>query len=558
MNTISHTDRCRKKAWTSLNSLVETIETAPITLGSFSLSFLAIILVRLLIENGTNLFASEPLDYVLYEYSHTFLFFLLSFLVFLPIARLAGAASWTRAANLLLIGFLIIWSPPVIDKIIFGEHTFWSFYELDGISGLAYRFFHFFGDTPNIGITYGVRIEVALMSIGLGLYSFFRSRSPIRALRVLLLSYLVFFILGTFPSYIAILALAAEKGLFAVTEGDIAGFMLSPKRFFGHDIADPRMALSLRMSLAYAVLCVLAVGTFLYRTSRRTFFALLGNVRWPQIFWHGGLLFLGGGLATLYTGSDTDFDLFEILSMVSMTIAVISAWLASVVPNDLADRRIDALTNPDRPIPKRHLSESTYRSIGLLFFFVSILFSSIVSVKAALFLLAYQAIAWIYSAPPLRLKRIPFVATLLSAAAGMTVLFSGYSVLAPTQDISALPFPLLAFLFLCYAVTIPLKDFKDIRGDRSDGVITIPVLFGEEGGRYAVGTALFCCYVASPVALHDAGLFLPAFIFGSIAFLSVRRADRKRNQWVTLRSLPAWNMLFATVYGLIVLLFLVS
>ncbi|NTW75473.1 MAG: UbiA family prenyltransferase [Candidatus Moranbacteria bacterium] len=558
MKTISCTNSFRKKSCASLISLVESIETAPITLGSFSLSFLAIILVRLLIENGTNLFASEPLDYILYEYSHTLLFFLLSFLVFLPIARLAGAASWARATNLLLIGFLIIWSPPVIDKIIFGEHAFWSFYELDGISGLAYRFFHFFGDTPNIGITYGVRIEVALMSVGLGLYSFFRSRSWIRALGVLLLSYLVFFILGTFPSYIAILALATQKGLFGVTEGDIAGYMLSPKRFFGHNIADPRMALSLRMSLAYAILCVLAVGTFLFRSSRQTFLSLLGNVRWPQIIWHGGLLFLGGGLAAFYAGADMDFDLFEVLSIISMTIAVISAWLASVVPNDLADRHIDALTNPSRPIPKRHLSETLYRSIGLLFFFVSILFSSIVSVKAALFLLVYQAIAWIYSTPPLRLKRIPFVATFLSAAAGMTVLFSGYSVLAPTQDISAIPFPLLAFLFLCYAVTIPLKDFKDIRGDKADGVITIPVLFGEEGGRYAVGTALFCCYVASPVVLHDAGLFLPAFIFGSIAFLSIRRADRKRNRWLTLRSLPAWNILLATLYGFIVLLFLVS
>ncbi|NTW89421.1 MAG: UbiA family prenyltransferase [Candidatus Moranbacteria bacterium] len=558
MSNKSTLRRALKRLNKAITDLFEAIEAAPLTLGGFATAFFAIIIVRILIELGTNLFGSEPLNYMLYEFSHTFLFFLFAFLLFLPVARLAGATSWSRATNLLLAGFLIIWTPPIIDKMIFGDQAFWSFYQLDGLSGLFSGFFHFFGGRPDIGITYGVRFEVAAMSIALGLYSLFRTRKPLRSVGIVFLSYLVFYILGTFPSYIAIGALASRQGLFHVTGADIAGYMLSTKKFFGMEMADPRMSLGYRMSLVYAILSVLSVGILLFHSFRKTFLALLGNVRWPQVFWHGGLLLLGGCLAMIYAGAEPDFRLFEILSVIVMVIAVESAWLASVIGNDLTDRHIDAITNPSRPLPVRSISEYRYRHIGILFFFTSILFSSIVSIKSMLFLLAYQAIAWIYSMPPLRLKRIPVVATALSAAAGIAVMLAGYSVIAPVPTISPVPLPLLAFLFVCYAATIPLKDFKDMKGDRQDGVFTIPVILGEEKARLFLGSVLFACYVGSPIALHDAGLFLPAFLFGSLAFMSIRRAGKKSSRWGSFRSLPAWNMLFIALYGICVALILLS
>lgn len=528
---------------------IETVEDNPLGPSAFVLAFLGIILVRLLIEGGTNAYASESLHYMFFEFSHTFLFFLFAFLLFLPVARLAGAASWTRAANLLLFGFLIIWTPPVVDAIVFQGERFWSFYELDSLRGLFGQFFSFFDDTPNVGITYGVRAEVALMTAALGAYAFFRSRSVRRALGVAILTYALFFILGTFPSYVAILMLGFEKGLFAVTEFDVVGAMLSPSRLFGQDIADLRMSLGSRMSIVYAILSTAAVGAILYRMSKKTFLALLGDIRLPQMIWHGGLLFLGGALAMIFAGARPDFHFFELLSALLLVIAVESAWLASVVANDLTDRTIDAATNPGRPIPTGAIPPKLYAEIGWMFFLVSLLFSAIVSFKAMLLLLAYQGLAWVYSMPPLRLKRFPILATGLAALAGMTVLIAGFSVLAPGADLGAVPLPILVFLFVAYAATLPLKDFKDIKSDRADGVFTIPVLLGEERARFLIGGALFLCYAASPVVLHDADLIVPAILFGGLSFWSVMRADRKKKPWGTFRTLPGWNMLFVTLYG---------
>ncbi|MEI6650618.1 MAG: UbiA family prenyltransferase [Candidatus Moraniibacteriota bacterium] len=539
-----------------VKTLIETVESAPFSLGSFVISFTALIIVRLLIESGIGGFSTESLPFLFSEFSHTFLFFLFSFLLFLPLARLAGASSWSRAANLLLFGFLIIWTPPIIDKLIFGDRMFWSFYALDGLQGLFFRFFQFFGGSPNLGITYGVRVEVAVMSIGLGLYAYIRSKKGAKAIGIAFLSYVLFFILGTFPSFVAIIALAPSRGLFGISELDVVGFMLTPRTFLGKEMVDPRMSLGIRMSIVYALLASITMGGLLYRMSKKTFLALLGNVRWPQIFWHGGLFFLGGGLALLYTAVAVRFDFFEVLGLFLLLSSVICAWLSSVIVNDLADRSIDALTNAKRPLPANVISMTLYRTIGILFFSASLLFAGIVSLKAVLLLLAYQAIAYLYSATPYRLKRVPFVATVLSAIAGILVLLIGFFAISPSADSLPIPLTLLAFLTIAYAVTIPLKDFKDIKGDRADGVYTIPVILGVGNARAIIGSTLFLCYAASPLILHEPRLILPAIVFGALAFLSVARARDIAQGKDSFRALPAWNMLFILLYGCIVTLFL--
>lgn len=538
-----------KKAVRLLGSVVEHIEISSFSLGGFALSFTALIIIRILVESGVNAFATDSFAYHFFEFSHTFLFFLFAFLVFLPIARFAGAVSWTRAANLLLFGFLIVWTPPILDKMIFGDGMFWSFYELDGIEGLVSRFFAFFGDTPNIGITYGVRIEVAVIVLGMTLYSLFRSRKISRALQTGLLTYVAFFVLGTFPSYVAIPALAPTKGLLEVSEADVAGFILTPKEFLGADMADPRMSLSIRMSIVYALLSSGAIALFLYRTRKEVFFSLLKNVRFPQAIWHGGLLLLGMGLAVIFTGTSFRPDFFEILGVILLIGAVESAWFASVVVNDFADRAIDRDSNPDRPLPSGTVPDALYREIGALFFAASLFFAGIVSMKAMLLLLAYQAIAFLYSAPPFRLKRVPIVATAISAVAGLTVFLSGFAIISPLSDISPVPPSILVFLSIAYAATLPLKDFKDIAGDRKDRVHTIPVILGPERAKAAIGTALFLCYVASPVVLREPELVVPSILFGSIAFLVTAGAGRTPKGIGSFRVLPAEQMAIIILYG---------
>ncbi len=528
---------------------IERIENAPLTLGSFILAFFALIFVRLTIENTLGLFKEQSFFFFFFEFSHTLLFFLCSFLLILPVVRLAGAPHLKQAANILLFGFLIIFTPPIIDTLIFQGGHFWSFYEFDGLRGLVVRFFTLFGDTPDIGITYGVRIEVVLVTLGLALYAFLKKQSGGRILLVALLTYSALFILGTFPSWVTLLVLSFQKGLFAISSSDVAALFLAPEQVLGRDLVDFRSVLNFKMSLVYGLLISFLLTLFLFRTYPRHFTALCKNARVPQLIYHAGLLFLGILLAFFFADGEFAFEFFPLLGIIVLLIAVECAWLASVIVNDCYDTAIDTLTNTDRPLIVSAIPLELYRLYGMIFFFFSLLLAGLVSFGALLLLLSYQALAWLYSAPPLRLKQYPGIATLLAAFAGILVLIAGFIGTTPTHTLGALPLSLLFYLFIAYFLALPLKHFKDIAGDRHDHVYTLPVLLGAERAQYVIGSLIFLLFAGSPIILHIRSLFPVALLFGGLAFFSLQKGTTDESSFFAFRKLPRIILFLTICYG---------
>jgi len=535
---------------------IRSIEQSPLSLSLFVLTFFALIIGRLTVESALGLFVEHSLFFLFFEFTHTFLFFLCSFLLLLPVVRFAGKVALKEATNVLLFGFLIILTPPIIDKIIFrGEH-FWSFYEFDGLIGLFWRFLTLFGDTPNIGITYGVRVEVVLVTLLLGCYTYLKTDRLRQALSVALLSYTILFVLGTFPSWITFLVLLFQKSLLAIGSNDIAALFLSPEQVLGRDLTDFRSVLNFKMSLVYAFFASFLSLLLLFRQYPSYFLALVRNARFPQLIYHAGLLFLGMVLAIAFSHDPFTLNFFHILGMAVLLIAVECAWLASVVANDWYDGAIDAMTNPDRPLIVGTIPKELYLVLGVVFFLTSIVFSGIVSFSALLLLLSYQALAWMYSAPPLRLKKYPGVATLLAGAAGILVLIIGFVAATPTHNINALPLPLLSYLFIAYFLAIPIKDFKDIAGDKRDHIYTLPVLLGEQLGKQVMGSLLFLLFSCSPLILHMRLLMIPALLFGGLAFMILQKGTPEETSFFAFRKLPALILALTGGYGLIILWFL--
>lgn len=539
-----------------LTKAITSLEETPLTLGSFALAFAALIIARLTVENTLNLFTEHSFLFFFFEFTHTFLFFACSFLILLPVVRLAGASSVKHASNILLFGFLIILTPPIIDTVIFQGGSFWSFYEFDGLYGLLIRFFTLFGDTPDIGITYGVRVEVVLVTLAMMAYAYYKRASFFRALLTGFLTYTILFILGTFPSWVTIALMGFQKGWLAVNSSDVAALFLTPETVLGRNLNDFRSVLNFKMSLVYALLLAVLSGFFLLRQYPPYFFALLKNARFPQVMYHGGLLFLGMVLAFSFSEASREIGFFHVIATLTLLLAVEAAWLSSVIWNDLYDQKIDSLTNPDRPLIENTISPDLYKTFGLLFFATSLLFAGIVSFSALLLMLSYQSLAWLYSAPPFRLKRFPLLATLLAAAAGLTVLISGFVSVTPLHNLSELPLSLLLFLFAAYTLSLPLKDFKDIDGDHADQVYTIPVLLGAERAKLFLGSVFFLFFIASPFLINIRALFFPALFCGSAAFFLLQLSTREESSPVSYRKLPRNILAVIMIYGLFVTLFL--
>lgn len=179
--------------------------------------------------------------------------------------------------------------------------------------------------------------------------------------------------------------------------------------------------------------------------------------------------------------------------VISSGVAIEDRWLAflggvvlagplvcgtSQAVNDWYDRHVDAINEPDRPIPSGRVPGNWGLYIAIIWTVISLAVASLLGVwgfAAAVFGLI---LAWLYSAPPIRLKQngwggcaavaicyegLPW----FTAAAIMVGGFPDWKILA------------LAGLYSLGAHGImTLNDFKAIDGDRQMGIRSLPVQLG--------------------------------------------------------------------------------
>ncbi len=148
--------------------------------------------------------------------------------------------------------------------------------------------------------------------------------------------------------------------------------------------------------------------------------------------------------------------------------------------NDWFDRHVDAINEPNRPIPSGRLPGRS----GLVIAFACTALSLLVA--AALGRWAFGAavfgllLAWAYSAPPVRLKRNGWWGNLACAACyeGLPW-FTAAAIMA-----GALPDWRIIAVAAAYSAgahgIMTLNDFKSVEGDRQTGVNSLPVLLGVE------------------------------------------------------------------------------
>jgi chlorophyll synthase len=152
---------------------------------------------------------------------------------------------------------------------------------------------------------------------------------------------------------------------------------------------------------------------------------------------------------------------------------------SSQAVNDWFDRHVDAINEPNRPIPSGRIP-------GTWGLYIAIFWSAL-CVLAALplgtFGLGAVAIAlafsWGYSAPPFRFKRNGWVG---NAAVGFTYEGLAWVTGAGIMLGNVLPPAPLLWLAVLYSIgahgIMTLNDFKAIEGDRTMGVRSLPVLLG--------------------------------------------------------------------------------
>ncbi|MBT8409967.1 MAG: chlorophyll synthase ChlG [Alphaproteobacteria bacterium] len=168
-------------------------------------------------------------------------------------------------------------------------------------------------------------------------------------------------------------------------------------------------------------------------------------------------------------------------------LAVIGVILAgpivcgmSQAANDWCDRHVDAINEPNRPIPSGRIPGRWGLWVALAMSGLSLAVGSLLGLWGFLATVAGVLAAWAYSAEPIRLKRSGWWGPGLVGLSYETLpWFTGAAVLA-----QSLPRPEILWVAILYGIgahgIMTLNDFKALEGDRQMGVNSLPVTLGPE------------------------------------------------------------------------------
>ena len=549
-----------KKGGSHITLIIDYLEKMSLSPILLIGTFFALIAVRLFVENSVFGYTRTSGSYYLYEFSHTLTFFALTFILIATLFSWYFSRPLRSVATVLLCGFVVIILPPLIDVVIAMQYypgqSFLSYYEFDSLKGLVERFYTFYGDDPTNGITYGVRIEVALVLSLLFVYGLVVAKSFWRAFLFLVPAYIVFFVLGTFPAWLTLLGSIVSMELLTVQASDVAQMFLSPTRIFVHDLPGFLNALNAKMSLVYTIVICFSMGSLFWLKDRVRSTIFFYAMRPLQMVYHIGLVCVGLGVGILLTDEVWFLNFFTLTAFVVLCISVVSAWISAALVNDIFDQETDQISNKERPLVQGTFSVSQYHLIAWLSAGLAIFSAAIINPKVAGFIIAYLALTWFYNAPPLRLKRIPFIASFIAAISSLFIILMGYSIFTPHYSIVSFPFAISVLFVIVLTISLPLKDLKDVDGDKKMGTWTLPVLFGARRARLIIATGVLLSFLLSVVLLRAQTLFIWALLFGGVAFWLIIVCDG-RFKIISSRNILGWVFLVTGLYGavLVVTLF---
>jgi chlorophyll synthase len=211
--------------------------------------------------------------------------------------------------------------------------------------------------------------------------------------------------------------------------------------------------------------------------------------------------------------------------------------------NDWFDREVDAINEPQRPIPSGRMPGRWGLYIAVAWTVISLLVALALGPwgfgAAAVGLL----LAWAYSAPPLRLKVNGWWG---NAACGISyeglAWVTGAAVMAGGAMPGGRSLALAALYSLGAHGIMTLNDFKSVQGDRQMGIGSLPVRLGVDG---AARTA--CWMMAAPQAVVIVLLALWGTPWHAAAVAALLLAQAVLMTWFTRQ--PVQRALFYSGFG---------
>ena len=515
-------------------SLIEWI------IGFTGILFIRFFLESLSIKNSSGFLPSDVLTLV-----HYYLFYLGLLLSLVLLARKFLPYTTAQLLAVSLWVLPIIWLAPLVDLLFGGIGNMPMAYIFQGGLGLVKSFVTFLGPWQLPGITLGIRLEVLLILIFVGYLVQTTHHNWRKTLGALIAGYAIFWGWLAFPSLVKFLADLVYGKIITAQPNEIAFFFnqLTSNSILAKNLFNPAIGFSSEpvryeqffnavMSQLFIFLDVSLLIALFWRGLKEKILAVFRNSRPERVAYYFSWIIFGEVLAYKQNlHFRMHWNLFDLTSIALLFFSYYCAWMFSVGVNDIRDYRIDAVSNPDRPLVSQSLSFAEMKYFNLLWLGWALISALVVGQYQFFFVLTFIFAYHLYSSAPLRLKRPFIISTFLIALATLSVTLAGFFLFRVDKEMAALPYGLIIFILIAITLIANVKDLKDMLGDRQEGIKTLPVIYGEAKAKKIIGIFFIVAYLLEPLFLGKLGLLLPALAVGIISYLVIQREDFKE-RWV--------------------------
>ncbi|MFH1864629.1 MAG: UbiA family prenyltransferase [Candidatus Eisenbacteria bacterium] len=491
-----------------LTSIIEDAERSPLPWGYVAATFLAMVLARNLLEGALGpdgavgfVYFTSPSSLMVLD--HFALFYTSLFLSFALILSALARERVGAVMRVMTPAWALLLLPPVLDYLLTSGEGMKITYVLD-LRPVVLRFFDPRASFESISP--GQRVEILGACLLAATYVRLKTRSWAKAAVGLLAIYAALALHGVLPSLFARGSLAFTR---AAASAEFAYFSVFKA---GGIVADESRKLALLFLLTSSVL-----GWFAYRRhAPAKAMALWRSIRPLRALHYLGLVSFGIALGwVLFSRYGVEFaGPGDVLGMLATCLATLCAFQASVAINDLFDEEGDRVAGERRPLVEGTLTRRDLTGQALVFSAAALLYALNVKYPTFLFMVLALIVSFVYSAPPLRLKRFPLVSSLTLGLVSLAACLVGFSVYAEERALALFPSPLAWVIVLSFGLGFAAKDIKDIDGDEATGVWTLPVLLGPAAGRVAVAVLVLLGYLSVAVLLPYRVLAVPAVLLG--------------------------------------------
>ena len=240
------------------------------------------------------------------------------------------------------------------------------------------------------------------------------------------------------------------------------------------------------------------------------------------------------------------------IALGTLMAAVLNA--ASNTLNQVTDLEADRINKPTRPIPSGRVTPDEAIGLAGWLYIAAFVLASLVGPQCTLLAGTAAVLTVLYSAPPFRLKAVPYVANaVIALPRGVLLKVAGWSCVRDFGRTEPWAIGLIFGTFLLGATTT--KDFAVIRGDREAGFRTLPVVLGTRRAAWITAPFLVLPWLLIPYGLDQGFLTGTRWVLHAltavltlwgayVAYLMLRRPDdlaRTENH-------PSWTHMYVMMF----------